>query len=176
MVFQEVDTFVYAKADHCAGCSRVLDATQAEAVPRSPRPAFDIALTLDGAIIASDAFVAVAKEMAGGRLEPLDGMPGWWIFTVDRLVRIDPFDSHYRTGPLCDTCGEPRYVTRSGPIRLEEDEVLHDGFSRTTSGFGDTADFGDHPVFLRPHILLDRATGRTLKSAGLLGVHLIAHD
>lgn len=176
MVFQEVDTFVYAHADHCSGCSRVLDPTQARAVPGTSPSAFDIALTLDGAVIASDGFVAVAKEVPAGRLEPLDGMPGWWTFTVDRIVRIDPFDSHYRTGPSCDICGEPRYITRSGPIRLEEDEVLDAGFSRTASGFGDTADFGDHPVLLRPHILLDRVTGRTLKGSGLLGIHLITHD
>lgn len=174
MVFQEIGVFVYGAAAHCADCSRVTDETQAVAPPGTPMPTFDVSLTLDGAVIATDAFVAVAKDLPGARFTPIEGLPGTWLFDAVQTVEIEPFDSNVRWGPTCDLCEQPRYVTRSGPIRLTDDIELRRGCNRTTIGFGDTADFGSRPVRLRPHMLIDRATGRGLKSAGLLGIHLIA--
>jgi hypothetical protein len=174
MVFQEIPVFVYGDAVHCSDCSRVHDEMQAVAPPGTPAPTFDVSLTLDGAMIATDAFVASAHDLPGAKFTPLEGASGNWLFDVVRIVEIEPFDSNVRWGPVCERCHEPRYVTRSGPIRLADGVEIEPGFSRTAIGFGDTADFGERPVRLRPHVLLDRATGRNLKSAGLLGIHLIS--
>lgn len=175
LVFQEIPIFVFAGADHCPDCSRVSDATMASAPSDMPSPTFDISVSYDGAMIATDAFRDVCDAMPGAEFAPLQGAPGCWRFDVDRVVRIDPFDSHVRSGTVCETCGEPRYVIRTGPLHLHRHESLPDGFSRTDAGFGDTADFGpSQPVRLRSHVLVDRATGRALKAAQLLGIHLIA--
>lgn len=169
-----MNVFVYGDAEHCADCSRVTDHTHAVAPPDTPQPTFDVSLTLDGAVVVTDAFVAAAEDVPGAVFTPIDGLPGTWLFEATQPVEIEPFDSNVKWGPICDLCQEPRYVTRSGPIRLAEDVELQRGCNRTTIGFGDTADFGDRPVRLRSHVLVDRGTGRRLKSAGLLGVHLIA--
>jgi hypothetical protein len=174
MVFQEIPVFVYGDAAHCSDCSRVHDDMQAVVPSGTPAPTFDVSLTLDGAMIATDAFVAATRDLPGARFTPLEGAAGNWMFDVVRIVEIEPFDSNVRWGPVCERCHEPRYVTRSGPIRLADGVEIEAGFSRTAIGFGDTADFGERPVRLRPHVLLDRATGRNLKSAGLLGIHLIS--
>lgn len=174
LVFQELPTFVYTDALHCDDCSRVdepsLGATEPDIVPLT----FDVSRTLDGAVIASAAFREACDRMEGIRFEAVVGADDRWIVRVDRIVRIDPFASHVRTGPVCETCDRPRYVTRSGPLRLESSEPLESGFSRTDLEFGDTADFGpSQPIRLRPDLLVDRGTARRLKSTGLLGIHLI---
>ena len=175
LVFQEMPIFVYEDADHCSDCSRVSDPTMAKAPAEMPTPTFDISVSLDGAMIATDAFRDRCGEIPGAAFTPLDGAPGCWRFEVDRVVRIDPFDSHVRAGTTCATCGEPRYFIRAGPLHLHHHETVLPGFSRTDAGFGDTADFGSNqPVWLRSHVLLDRGTGQMLKTSGLLGIHLIA--
>lgn len=175
LVFQEIPIFVYADADHCPDCSRVSDPAQASAPDGMSSPTFDISVTLDGAMIATDAFRETCSDIPGVSFAPLRGADGCWRFEVDRVVRIDPFDSHVRAGTTCETCGEPRYLVRAGPLHLHSQDTLLDGFSRTDLGFGDTADFGStQPVWLRSHVLLDRDTGRMLKESGLLGIHLIA--
>ncbi len=175
LVFQEIRIFVYGNADHCPDCSRVSDPATATAPTGICTPTFDVSVSLDGAIIATDAFRDVCEDVPGATFTPLDGADGCWRFDVDRIVRIDPFDSNVRAGTNCETCGEPRYLVRAGPLHLHPHEVLQPGFSRTDAGFGDTADFGStQPVWLRPHVLLDRDTGRALKESHLLGIHLIA--
>ena len=175
LVFQEIPIFVYENADHCPDCSRVSDRAMAEAPAGMQPPTFDISVSFDGAMIATDAFRDLCHDLPGAVFTPLDGTTGCWRFDVDEIVRIDPFDSHVRAGTICETCGEPRYVIRSGPLHFHPHEMLQPGFSRTDAGFGDTADFGStQPVWLRPHVLLDRDTGRALKQSGLLGIHLIA--
>ena len=175
LVFQELSGFVYADAVHCPSCSRV----EQQAVPVAvdlPDPTFDVSVTLDGAVVATDAFRAVCVEVPGVAFSPLDGADGCWVVEVETTVRIEPFDSHVRTGVLCTTCGRPRYVTRSGPLHLESGEILPEGFSCTDLEFGDTADFGpSQPVRLRSHLLIDRPTQRMLKSSDLSGIHVIAH-
>lgn len=175
LVFQEMPVFVYGDAEHCYDCSRVEDPTDAVAPPDMPAPTFDVSVTLDGAVVATTAFWEVCRRLPGIVFHRLDGAPGCWLVEVDRVVRIEPFDSRVRSGPECATCGRPRYVVRSGPLHLARNEVLPEGFSRTATEFGDTADFGsEQPVTLRSHFLLDRDTGRLLKDSDLLGVHLIA--
>lgn len=167
--------FVFEQAEHCPDCSRVQDPTDAVAPADMPEPTFDVSLTLDGAIIATDAFRTACADVPGIAFQRLEDGGGCWLVEIERVVRIEPFDSHVRAGPLCVTCGLPRYVIRSGPLHLDRSEALPEGFSRTETTFGDTADFGsEQPVSLRPHILLDRESGRRLKEAHLLGVHLIA--
>jgi hypothetical protein len=174
MVFQEVKVFVYARASHCQVCTRVTDPSQAIAPDDMPVPTFDVSATLDGAVIATDAFRDICREVPGVTFTPLEGAVGCWLVDVDQVVRLEPFDSHVRWGLPCEACGRPRYAVRSGPLRLNPDEVLPTGFSHTDVEFGDTADFGfDRPVLLRPSLLVDRGTGRLLKSSGLLGIHLI---
>ncbi len=174
LVFQELATFVYGQAPHCADCMRV-DLWDVPIVTGDlPTPTFDVAQTLDGAVVASATFRAACADLAGIEFIPLVGSQDRWTVEVDRIVRIDPFGSHVRTGPMCMTCSRPRYVTRTGPVRLESSEPLPSGFSRSDIEFGDSADFGsDQPIRIRPLILVDRATSRALKNAALLGIHLI---
>lgn len=173
-VFQELRTFVYTSAPHCPDCSRVEMPSAAHSTPDVAPLTFDVSQTLDGAIVASEAFRAACEIVDGIRFDMVVGANDRWVVEVDRTVRIDPFESHVRSGPTCVTCGRPRYVTRSGPLRLETSEPLEPGFSRTDIEFGDTADFGSaQPIRLRPNLLIDRGTARLLKAAGLLGVHLI---
>lgn len=175
MVFQEIPVFIYGAAGHCTDCSRVTEPGMAKAPVDMPAPTFDVSVSLDGAVLVTDTFREVCDEADGVVFAPLEGAPGVSLLVADRIVRVEPFDSHIRTGPACATCGEPRYVIRVGPLHLQPEDRLQPGFSRTDIGFGDTGDFGStQPVFLRPHVLVDRDTGRLLKSAGLLGVHLIA--
>lgn len=174
LVFQELPWFVYADATHCGDCSRVDRSHVDPVIEGSARaPRFDISKTLDGAIIASDAFRDVCADVPGVTFAPVC-LTGYWSVAIDQIAVIEPFESHVRTGPPCATCGRPRYVTRSGPLRLDPDEELPRGFSRTDVEFGDSADFGlNRPIRFGAHILVDRATARLLKSATLLGVHLI---
>jgi hypothetical protein len=165
---------VYTEAAHCHDCSRVELPTVARSPADAPPLVFDVSQTLDGAIVAGAAFRAACEVVDGVRFDPVDGADGQWVVEVERMVRIDPFESHVRSGPTCDTCGRPRYVTRSGPLRLQRSEPLEPGFSRTDVEFGDTADFGPaQPIRLRPNLLVDRGTARLLKASGLLGIHLI---
>lgn len=174
LVFQEFRAFVYARAAHCLDCSRVEMPSPAGSPTDIPPLTFDVSQTLDGAVVASTAFRAVCDRVAGIRFDPIQGLDDGWVVEVDRMVRIDPFTSHVRSGPTCETCGRPRYVTRSGPLHLEPGESLEPGFSRTDIEFGDTADFGSsQPIRLRPNLLVDRGTARLLKASDLLGVHLI---
>lgn len=174
MVFQELATFVYGDAPHCDDCSRVEPPAAAMVSEKLPTPVFDVALTLDGAIVASGAFRAVCAGIDGIEFRPLLGADDRWVVEVDRVVRIDPFESHVRRGPICATCSRPRYVTRTGPVHLESNEPVPAGFSRSDAEFGDSADFGRRqPIRLRPLILVDRDTARALKAADLLGIHLI---
>lgn len=174
LVFQELATFVYTDAPHCRDCSRLEQPCAAASLPDAAPLTFDVSRTLDGAVVASAKFRDACAQIGGIRFEPVIGADDRWIVEVDRTVQIDPFASHVRSGPICDTCDRPRYVTRSGPLRLESSEPLEPGFSRTDLEFGDTADFGSsQPIRLRPDLLVDRGTARALKGAGLLGVHLI---
>lgn len=173
LVFQELAAFVYTDAAHCDDCSRVELPARGVAADIEP-PTFDVSKTLDGGIVATNAFRACCDGVPGIEFVPLIGLDDHWLIEVAQTVRIDPFASHVREGPECSSCGQPRYVMRSGPIRLDEDEVVSPGFNRTDAMFGDTADFGvRQPVRLRSNILVDRETARRLKSAALLGIHLI---
>jgi len=175
LVFQEMPVFVYQDAEHCPHCSRVSDPATARAPADMPSPTFDISVSYDGAMIATDAFRDLCESIPGAVFTPLLDAPGCWRFDVDRIVRIDPYDSYVNIGTTCEGCGEPRYLIRAGPLHLHPHETLQPGFSRTEAGFGDTADFGSaQPIRLRPHVLVNRDTGRMLKQSGLLGVHLIA--
>jgi len=174
LVFQEFPTFVYTHAPTCHDCSRVDSPSGAHVAAGTTPPTFDVSKALDGGIVASEAFRLVCSDVPGIEFEPLGGLEGHWLVEVSVRVRIDPFESRVHMGPTCSTCGRPRYVTRSGAIRLLEDELLPSGFSGTDVLFGDTADFGStRPIRLRPHILVDRSTARLLKSTSLLGIHLI---
>lgn len=140
----------------------------------APERTFDIALTFDGAVVVSDRFRSVCADLPGARLSPVDGVDDAWLLDSEAVVRLEPFDSHVHDGPSCVTCGEPRYVTRRGPLVLRPGEVLPEGFSQSDVGFGDTADFGSgQPIRMRPSLFVDRATMRALKAAELLGVHTV---
>ena len=175
LAFQENRSFLFGRARHCPGCSRVLDDGAVDRDFELRTHTFDVSLTHDGAIVVSTAFVEACAEWPSARFEPLTSEPGHAVLHVDREVRVDPFASDVVTGPTCERCGGPRYRIRRGPLRLADGETLEPGFSCTDLTFGDTADFGpDQPIRLRPNILVDRATGQALKRAGLIGVHLIA--
>ncbi len=174
MVFQELSTFVYTDAMACPDCTHLETPSAACVAPDAPPLTFDVSQSLDGAIIASGAFRAACEGIGGVRFDLVVGVQDQWVIEVERTVRVDPFASHVRMGPACETCGRPRYTTRSGPLHLETNEPLQPGFSRTDIEFGDTADFGpSQPIRLRPNLLVDRGTARALKAVGLLGVHLI---
>lgn len=173
LVFQELPSFVYGAARHCADCSRLEPAADGTVAGSKIAPTFDISKTLDGAIVASDDFRDVCVEVPGVAFAPV-GLDGYWSVEIDQIVAIDPFESHVRAGPACVTCDRPRYVTRSGPLRLDPNETLPRGFSRTDVEFGDSADFGpSRPIRFGPLVLVDRSTARLLKSTSLLGIHLI---
>lgn len=175
LAFQENQSFLFGSARHCPGCSRVLDEGVVDPDFELRTHTFDVSITHDGAVIVSNSFVVACAGLPSVRFEPLPTEPGHAVLRVDREVRIDPFASDVAAGPICDRCGGPRYRVRRGPLHLADDEVLQPGFSSTDLTFGDTADFGpDQPIRLRPHIVVDRETGQHLKSAGLIGVHLIA--
>lgn len=164
---------MYGEAPHCRACSRVESVVEGIAADGAFAPRFDVSKSFDGAIVVSDAFRDVCVDVPGITFTPLSG-GGHWTAEVDRVVAIEPFESHVRWGPPCEACDQPRYVTRSGPLRLQADGTLPSGFSCTDVEFGDTADFGpSRPVRLRSLVLVDRATARLLKSASLLGIHLI---
>ncbi len=174
LVFHELSTFVYSDAPACSDCSRVDDPAGIVFPPGSPAPTFDISKTLDGAILASEAFRAVCADVPGLRYVGIAGLDGHWMIEVECFVGIEPFRSNVRAGAICSTCGRPRYVTRSGPIQLDSAAVLPEGFCGTDVEFGDSGDFGpSQPIRFRPHVLVDRATAQLLKSADLLGIHLI---
>lgn len=174
MMFQELSTFVYTDAAHCSDCSRVALPTPAHSASEDSPLTFDVSRSLDGAVVASAKFRAACEGLAGIGFDPVLGADDRWIVEVERTVSVDPFASHVKEGPTCETCGRPRYVTHSGPLRLQIADALEPGFSRTDVEFGDTADFGPtQPIRLRPDLLVDRGTARVLKAAGLLGVHLI---
>lgn len=176
LVFQENKWFAYGRAPHCTDCSRVLDDTVVEPDATAESPAFDISVTYDGCVIVSDAFVDACADIPGAEYTPIAELPGFSVVRVERVVRLEPFDSHVKTGQTCPECGGPRYATRSGPIQLEDGETLEPGFSRTDLVFGDTADFGpQQPIRLQPVLLLDEETARAVKATDLTGIHLIAH-
>ncbi len=175
-VFQETKWFAFGGAAHCSDCSRVLDDAVVEPGPNASSPAFDISVTYDGCVIASDAFVEACSGLPGAEFTPIDALRGFSALRVDRVVRLERFDSHARAGQTCPECGGPRYATRSGPIHLEEGETLQSGFSRTDLVFGDTADFGpEQPIRLQPVILVDEESARSIKASELSGIHFIAH-
>lgn len=174
LVFQDFPIFVYGTAPRCGGCSRVTDPTVAALPDDAPPPTFDVSLTFDGALVVTGRFRSVAGELPGAVFSAVAGADDLWLLDAGPVVRLEPFDSHVGWGPRCETCGEPRYVTRSGPLVLEPDEVLPEGFSRSDIGFGDTADFGpDQPIRMRPSLFADRATAKALKAGSLLGVHTV---
>lgn len=167
---------MYERAPMCPGCSRVADKRAFDDDFELKQPNFDISITYDGCVIVSDAFVGACVAIPGPVFIPLASQPGFSVLEVERVTRIEPFDSHIRAGPACDACGEPRYVTQSGPLRLFDGDVLEPGFTRTDVTFGDTADFGPHqPQLIRPLVLLDEGSARALKAAGLRGIHFVAH-
>lgn len=177
LVFQENDSFVFTHAVACPGCSRVLDDSTIDADFVLVGRTFDVSVTHDGAVIVSDAFAAVCADVPGVRFEPIATEPRHAVLHVDRVVRLEPFDSGVKAGPICSDCCAPRYRIRRGPIHLDADEVVEPGFWRTDLVFGDTADFGpDRPMSMRPHYLVDRVTGKALKDASLIGVHLITQS
>lgn len=175
-VFQENRSFMFEQAPMCPACTRVGDARAFDDEFELRQPNFDISITYDGCVIVSDAFVGACVAIPGPTFIPIASAPGFSVLEVDRVTRIEPFDSHVRSGPACDVCGEPRYVTRTGPLRLYEGDDLESGFTRTDVTFGDTADFGPHqPKLIRPLILVDEESARTLKSSRLRGIHFVAH-
>lgn len=175
LVFQENESFAFGTARHCAGCSRVLAEHEVDPDFELRNRTFDVSVTNDGAVIVTEAFVVACAGMPSVRFESLASEPDYAVMLVDREVRVDPFGCDIITGETCEYCHGPRYRIRRGPLHLRAGELVEPGFSSTDLTFGDTADFGlDQPVRLRPHILLDRATARVLKGAGLIGVHLIA--
>jgi hypothetical protein len=174
MVFQEMPVFVYGGAPSCSNCTRVDEPVMAGVSIGQP-PAFDVSKTSDGAIVVSNAFRASCADVAGVRFVAVDDVPGYFTLELDGASRLDPFESHVAWGPMCEACGRPRYVTRSGPLRLGADTPPLIGFGHTDIEFGDSADFGPtHPIRFRSHVLVGRPTARLLKSAALSGVHLIA--
>lgn len=174
LVFQENKSFIFAHSLACPGCSRVLDDSAIDADFMLVDRTFDVSLTHDGAIVVSGAFVSACSDAPGVRFDPIPNEPGYAVLRVDPIVRVEPFVSGVKAGPICADCGEPRYCVRRGPIHLEVDQIVGPGFTRTDLVFGDTADFGpERPVAMRPHVLVDRATGNALKQASLIGVHLI---
>lgn len=174
LVFQDWPVFVYTDTPNCPDCTRVLADTVAVA-PEGPAPTFDVAITLDGGVVVSNTFRSTCSESPGVKFWPIAGRDDVWLLDAEPVVQLEPFDSHVKRGPECLTCGHPRYVTRSGPLVLAPHEVLPRGFSKTDIAFGDTADFGPtQPARLRPSLFVDRSTAKLLKSADLLGIHLIA--
>lgn len=174
LVFQENESFIFAHGPACPGCSRVLDDSALDPDFVLVDRTFDVSLTHDGAVVVSEAFVSVCADTPGVRFEPIANESQYAVLRVDPIVRIEPFGSGVKEGPICSECGEPRYCVRRGPIHLDVDQIVGPGFSRTDMVFGDTADFGpDRPIAMRPHYLVDRATGKALKDAVLIGVHLI---
>ncbi|MEJ7800041.1 MAG: hypothetical protein WKF60_05935 [Ilumatobacter sp.] len=174
LVFQENKSFIFAHAAACPGCSRVLDESGLDADFVLVDRTFDVSVTHDGAVVVSDAFVSACADAPGVRFEPIATEARHAVLRVDPIVRIEPFGSGVKAGPVCSECGVSRYRIRRGPIHLDADEMVGPGFFRTDLLFGDTADFGpDRPVSMRPHYLVDSATGKALKDASLIGVHLI---
>ncbi len=175
LVFQEHRWFAFGRAPHCLDCSRVLDDSVIGLDAAEP-PSFDISVTYDGCVVVSDEFVEACADIPGAVFTPIVDLPGFNVLRVERIVRLEPFDSHVKTGQTCPDCGGPRYATRTGPLHLDEGEQLETGFSRTDLEFGDTADFGpEQPIRLRPVLLLDEGSARAIKATELSGVHLIAH-
>lgn len=167
---------MFGGAPHCPDCTRVLDPSWIDPGFRLRQTSFDVSATYDGCVVVSEAFVTACDGVDGARFVPIESSPGFSTLDVERVVRLERFDSHVREGPTCQECGGPRYVSQKGPLRLLEDEILEPGFSRTDLSFGDTADFGpEQPIWIRPRLLVDEDTGRALKAAGLWGVHFIQH-
>ncbi len=174
-VFQDNRAYMYADAPHCPDCSRVLDSSWIAPDFRLDGHEFDLSMTSDGCLIASDRFIATTVDVAGLAFEPIPSLPGFSVVEISPTFRLDPFMNRIRFGVDCPTCDEPRFVVRDGPLMLALDSDVSGGFSRSLLEFGDTADFGpSQPMRLMPVIAADEATVRTLKDAGLTGIHVIA--
>lgn len=174
-VFQDNRTYMYTDAPHCPGCTRVLDRSYIAPDFEFAGPAFDISMTSDGCLVASDRFISACVAITGLRFRPIPSLLGFSIVEVQPTIRLDEFENRIRKGVDCPACGHPRFVVHEGPLTLEPDEVLPTGFSRSELEFGDSADFGpDYPIRLNPVIASDEATVLHLKSAGLSGIHVIA--
>ena len=174
-VFQDNRTYMYADAPHCPDCSRVLDTSWISPDYTFEGHAFDLSMTSDGCLIASDRFIATCIEIDGPSFRPIPSLPGFSVVDIETRFRLDPFMNRIRTGVDCPTCGHPRFVVRDGPLALALDSDAPIGFGRSELEFGDTADFGPtQPMRLMPVIASDEATVRALKDAGLTGIHVIA--
>lgn len=174
-VFQDNRSFMYADAPHCPDCSRVLDDGWISPDFALDGPRFDISMTSDGCIIASDRFIAACIEIDGLSFRPIPSLPGYSMVEAVPTFRLDPFMNRIRTGIDCKRCGQPRFVVHDGPLALAVESELPVGFSRSEREFGDSADFGpDRPIRLVPVIAADEDTVAALKAAGLTGIHVIA--
>lgn len=174
-VFQDNRAYMYTDAPHCRDCSRVLDDSWISPDFEFVGPEFDISMTSDGCLIASDRFIAAVLSIDGLEFTPIPSLPGFSVVTAVPTFRLDPFMNRIRFGVECHECGHPRFVVHDGPLALSVDSELPVGFSRSALEFGDTADFGpDHPIRLTPVIAADADTVLAVKSAGLSGIHVIA--
>lgn len=166
---------MYADAPHCSDCSRVLDESWISPDFELSGPQFDISMTSDGCIIASDRFIAACVSIDGLSFRPIATLPGYSVVEAEPTFRLDPFMNRIRSGVDCKQCGMPRFVVHDGPLAVAVESELPTGFSRSERAFGDTADFGpDHPIRLVPVIAADEDTVMALKAAGLTGIHVIA--
>ena len=174
-VFQDNRAYMYTDAPHCSDCSRVLDDSYIAPDFELVGPEFDISMTSDGCLVASDRFIAAVVSIEGLQFRPIPSLPGYSVVDAVPTFRLDPFMNRIRFGVECPECAQPRFVVHEGPLSLSVDSDLPLGFSRSVLEFGDTADFGpDHPIRLVPVIAADAETVAAVKAAGLSGVHVIA--
>jgi hypothetical protein len=174
-VFQDNGSYMYADAPSCSDCTRVLDDQWISPEFELRGPRFDISMTTDGCLVASDRFVEACASIGGLEFRPIPAEPGFSVVDVTATVRLDEFENHIRFGVTCPQCGNQRFVVHDGPLKLAAGQVLPEGFSRSELVFGDTADFGpDIAIRFAPVVMADESTARGLKATELRGVHVIA--
>lgn len=155
----------------CTGCGLVTDPEWVNTRFKVKRKGFDLSSTYDGQTIASDRFVAVARNVAGMRFLELPGSPGFHLVVVDPSVAFDAEARGTAFEVPCEVCKRFTQIAGATPAHLKPGQELPAGFSRTDQVFGSAGDKPDHLVIQGPLIIVDETTATLLKDQKLTGLN-----